>query len=397
LKILRLLFGLLMLVGLAACADAPPAPAASAAPATPLPAATPEPWQAPAAAIALDNVEQLTLLGSAQASTGSIYYMDVSRNGQYVLTVSGDQVVQVWDVAEGASVWRKVNSDAVRGFFAANDTQIVLVTRTQHIEVYDLTDQSPVQSFLGHEDVVGPAALAPDGGLLALGTSDGTVVVWDVASEQRAAEFGGFASPVRQVAFSPNGDLLAAASSDRVVRLWEMATGETRAVLADFDGSPEVIAFSRDSSQIAVSVPFGTRVWSTVDGALLHDFPTEAGTADRALVFTPEGYLLGAGATDTVTMWNLETGEIFARLPGHGGAFHAMALSPAGTLLVTVARPGHTYLWDVSNPNQRVTLSAIEDQVSLAGWTSDSQALVLAAADGTVSFWGVPAVAAATE
>jgi len=59
-------------------------------------------------------------------------------------------------------------------------------------------------------------------------------------------------------------------------------------------------------------------------------------------------------------------------------------------LLVTLSRPGKVYLWDMTNPNQRVQIGAVEDEVSMAGWTPDGRILVMAAADGSMHFWGIP-------
>ena len=67
-----------------------------------------------------------------------------------------------------------------------------------------------------------------------------------------------------------------------------------------------------------------------------------------------------------------------------------MVLSPNGELLVTVAQPGPAYLWNMRDPNQRVELAGADQQITLAGWSPDGRLLVLAAADGTLLFWGIP-------
>jgi WD40 repeat protein len=68
----------------------------------------------------------------------------------------------------------------------------------------------------GHAGSVASVAFSPDGGLLATGSDDGTVILWDVTTRQPAgAPLEGHADPVTSVAFSPDGTLLATGSKDR--------------------------------------------------------------------------------------------------------------------------------------------------------------------------------------
>ena len=316
--------------------------------------------------------------------------MDFSRDGRLLLTVSGDDTVRLWDVENGQVTWSLDRANASRAFFAVDDAQIALVGRDRQISVYRLEDRTLVRAFEGIAGNVGPAAVSPDGRLLALGAEDGTVAVWDLAGERRAFVLAAHIFPVRGVYFSPDSTLLATVSAERAVRLWDMASGETRAILADFDQRPYVAAFSPDSGQVAVGLTGQVRTWATADGALLRTITTASRAAIRQLAFTADGRLLGGGEQDAVSIWDAVTGEQLAGLPDHGPDFHDMALNPAGDLLVTVARPGRTFLWDMSNPNQRVQLSAEADEISLAGWTADGRVLILAAADGALHFWGIP-------
>jgi WD40 repeat protein len=64
-------------------------------------------------------------------------------------------------------------------------------------------------------------ALSPDGQILALGFTDGSVDVWGVAGGQKLRSIpGGNYNPVHALAFSPDGTLLAVGLDDGSVRIW---------------------------------------------------------------------------------------------------------------------------------------------------------------------------------
>ncbi len=379
----RWLAAAIVLALLAGCAGPQGAPARQ-------PTATPIPWRPPAGPVTLNNVTRFGLLGLTLRPTGTTYHMDFTDDGRYLLTVSGDGAVRAWDTRIGDLVWQKEDANPQRAFFAMGDSQIVVIERDQDVAIYALDSALPLRVFPGYTATIGPAAISPDGRLLALGAVDGTMIVWDLVSDEQLYTVRAHASPVRGVFFSPDGALLATVSDEPVVRLWDVQTGETRAVLADFEGPPQMVAFSPDSARAAVNFRSGVRVWSTRDGALLRAIQTAPGVANRAIAFAGMNYLVGAGGPDTVSMWDLDTGDLFASLPGHDDNFHSMAVDPTGTLLVTVARPGHAYLWNMANPNQRVEIGAQDQQLSLPAWSPDGSVLALAASSGAIYFWGIP-------
>jgi WD40 repeat protein len=66
-------------------------------------------------------------------------------------------------------------------------------------------------------------AFAPDGRLLASGSSDKTIRLRDVQTGDLLRTLEGHTSRVNIVAFSPDGRLLASGSGDNTVRLWGVA------------------------------------------------------------------------------------------------------------------------------------------------------------------------------
>src|SRR5690606_20391018 len=98
----------------------------------------------------------------------------------------------------------------------------------------------------------GASAVAyhPDGGALALGGDDGSLLLVDrfTATEQARAERHIYA--VHAVAYSADGSALASADTSGVVRVWAADTLQERAVL-QAGGLPLALALSPDGSAVA--------------------------------------------------------------------------------------------------------------------------------------------------
>ncbi|MET9293465.1 helix-turn-helix domain-containing protein [Streptomyces sp. NPDC003077] len=97
----------------------------------------------------------------------------------------------------------------------------------------------------GHREPVNAVDFAPDGRLLASGSSDGTVRLWDAETRHPASPAVLPAGPgrVRGVDFSPDGRLLAAGTSQGVARIWRPGRTAPVAVLPG-NGAGGTVAFA---------------------------------------------------------------------------------------------------------------------------------------------------------
>ena len=163
-------------------------------------------------------------------------------------------MVLTWDApaAAAASVtgyqvlWRLPGDNVEGGFRVLAATDAIVRTYTDEDVGFDDRIIYQVKALYGEalsrgsgEVLVYVPPPRPEG-LLASGSTYGTVRLWDVASRQHLATLDAGDRNVRDVAFSPDGGVLAAASDFRI-DLWDTASFMSpRSRVPDFDGDGAV-------------------------------------------------------------------------------------------------------------------------------------------------------------
>lgn len=311
----------------------------------------------------------------------------------------------------------------------------------------------PVATLTAHKRFVYGLAFAPDGGMLASGSSDGTVRLWraddgapvatfdlgpdervqDVAfspdgqalvsasiaslpssggrlqfqprlrlwrvadgSELRMIEHPG---RVETVAFSPDGQTLASAGSyDGTVRLWRVSDGATVGVLRGPVNVPVIdVAFSPDGHILASGSYDGTvRLWRAADWAPAATLAVEDTPSVDSVAFSPDGQILAAGSSGIVRLWRLAEGAVLATLDQHPGAVMRtvsatpVAFSPDGQIIAAGSDDGTVWLWRVADRVLLTKLTGHADKVTSVAFSPDGLTLASGSLDSTVRLWRLP-------
>ena len=245
-------------------------------------------------------------------------------------------------------------------------------------------------------------------------------------------------TPLASAAFSPDGSLVAAGAFDGTVRLWTLEDGQAAAALAiseviadGEDGRVVQVVFSGDGSRIGGLTAGGAgAVWKMDSGALVGrfslDLPDETpidsvcyaafegdnlavGWEGQTLLIDPEkAELLAArpgwcGLPLTLTTDGLiETGEGLLQLEGAGEDYarrKAVAAAPqAGRIVIGYSGSGGSLVqvWNLTSVETTLLQTspqplAAEDAVLLALAAHDGGALSLAAANGRLRRFELPA------
>ncbi|MFD6108595.1 helix-turn-helix domain-containing protein [Streptomyces yangpuensis] len=253
------------------------------------------------------------------------------------------------------------------------------------------TQSQPFVARLGgHGGPVNTVAFGPDNGMLATGSSDGTVTLRRVSDRRTTATFT-LAGRVRSVAVSPDGRTLAAASTDGPARLWDTIGGRPGAALPASTTGSRAVAFAPDGRTVATGCPDGTiRLWETTgEHRAVASLAGHTGQVN-ALSFAADGRtLVSAGVDRSVRLWDPAGAAELAVLSGHTDEVLGAAFAPDGRTVATGGVDRTVRLWDVAGRRTTATLTGHSDDINGVAFTPDGTTVVSAGGDGTTRLWDV--------
>jgi RNA polymerase sigma factor (sigma-70 family) len=208
-----------------------------------------------------------------------------------------------------------------------------------------------LHSLQGHRGWARAVAFSPDSKLLASGDTDGCVLLWEPSTGKLLQRLR-CRSGVGALAFSPDGRILAAAENgppDPGLCLWQVATGELLRRFPRGYCDTSSLAFSADSRMVAVaSGEQDVNVWEVATGQKRLALATKGKGWVRAVAFSPNGALLGAGAGNDVHLWGAWSGQVVGRFSGHRGPVESLTFSSDGQALISGSEDTTALVWDLS-------------------------------------------------
>ena len=232
-----------------------------------------------------------------------------------------------------------------------------------------------------YESGVLSASYSPDGSLLALGCSDGTVRLLDSGTGKEVGRMT-HERDVYSVTFSPDGKTIASSSRDSTVRLWNVATRDEVLRLTHLDEVYSAV-FTPDGTHLATRSFGAAQVWDLSTGELVFKLPDEA---DGLISFTPDSSYLLSIENDLLYTWDWLTGTEVSRLT-LDEALVPLAFSPDGTYLVEEDRSG-LIVREVSTQRE---VTRLDHSANLVAFHPDGKYLASARFfDHSIRVWELP-------
>jgi WD40 repeat protein/tRNA A-37 threonylcarbamoyl transferase component Bud32 len=249
-----------------------------------------------------------------------------SPDGKLVATAHHDNLVRVWDSADGQLARTlKGHVDAVWSLaFSPDSAQLASASHDGTVKLWDPRSGKETLSLMGSVMTPNCVTFTADGSGLAFADLRGVVKVWQDLAKQQVLTFKRDNKPVTLLAFSPDGKHLAAADEE-AVELREIETGTQTLVFVDREGRP-------DGQRWLTAMP---PLWSV---AFDHSGKPIACRAcdDRLKVWDP-----------TNRQGLLTVKEAWAR---------CLALSGNGRRIAALDKAGNVDVWDLPSGKKRFLL-----------------------------------------
>ena len=328
----------------------------------------------------------------------------VSFSGKDEIFVSGslDRSVKVWfATAEHQLVYQGHRDEGhVRALAFSPDGSVVASGSmrfpgpTGRLHLWDPNTGQRHLLFPKNVPEVTSLAFRSDGAHLAAGHVNGLVTIWNAKTAELLFRLDTHVAEVSDVAYNPDGSLLASVGQDAGLHLWNAKTGILVRTGVGHRAFVTAVEFSPDGKRIATASEDGTlKLWDVATAHVLHTMRHDSGEA-RGVAFTRDGSrLISTGGIDhrrgDVVVWDVETGEMVRRLPGHTDIVYDVAVSPDGRRFATASDDRTIKLWDKTTLRDVFTIRGHTGGVVSVEFSPNGRMIVSGSVDRRARIWNL--------
>jgi WD40 repeat protein len=187
--------------------------------------------------IQIRDVKSGKLLHTLRGHTDAARRVKFDPTGARLISASFDGTVRLWDIASGKPLWQVDHTVLITDLALSSDGRHVALCGRTKVRVLNATSGEQVRELLLPSPGV---SIALGSGVLAVGSSDGTIRLWEVPSARPEGfngtwdERGQLQGHTRMVwGLTISGRVLASVGEDQTVRTWDL---DARTQTATFTG-----------------------------------------------------------------------------------------------------------------------------------------------------------------
>jgi WD40 repeat protein len=339
----------------------------------------------------LPDLSHPALVRTLSGHTGGVQGCAISLDNSFIVSVSFDETLKVWDAKTGAQrLTLSGHTNWVTGCAISPDGSfIVSASRDKTLKVWDAKTGAQRLTLSGHTDYVTGCAISPDGSFIVSASTDQTLKVWDAKTGIQGLTLSGHMYEVNGCAISPDGSFIVSASADDTLKVWDAKTGTRRLTLSGHTYGVNGCAISPDGSFIVSASADNTlKVWDAKTGAQRLTLSGHMYEVNGCAISPDGSFIVSASRDKTLKVWDAKTGTQRLTLSGHMYEVNGCAISPDGSFIVSASTDQTLKVWDAKTGTQRLlTLSGHTYGVNGCAISPDGGFIVSASADNTLRVW----------
>jgi len=282
----------------------------------------------------------------------------------HIVSGSEDGTMRKWDCETGLFVgepWKGEGGPIYVLALSPDGKMIACGRRDGSLQRWKTNGEMSEGVWMGHSDRVRSVSWAPNGGHIASGSNDGTILIRK--AENGEAEVGPIKTEQLQVcslAYSPSGDRIAS-GGNKTICIWDSNTGKLLVgPIKDLGQSVSSVVWSSDSSKLYSASDNFARVFESVSGTELHRF--EHNSYLYSVAFSPKYNVLACvGYEGIAQLWDTQSYEPLGKPFGsedNGVILRCVSFSRDGRYLAYSGSDNKITLWTVKDIASELPVSA---------------------------------------
>ena len=391
---------------------------------------------------------------SINACTGILNIVEFCSSGEFILSVSDDNIIRVWNAADGSLLHafeghqetissasfcpkgRQIVSssfdktiriwDMERGFlgskavyqgnssinalsFISGSRNFASVDGDGNVIIWSLDDKALQNILCKRSCGISCVDISPQGNQIAFVDYDNNIEIWDIRHIEKLCEIksewiihhydigvvppptGKHNGSILSIAFSKDGNHIITTSEDKTVKMWDVSTGQ---LIGNFIGHSDYVysaSFSPDNRQIiSCSRDYTIRIWDVKTSQLQKKLTGHVRQV-VTVVYTHDGKKIVSGSTDkTIKIWNVSDGRLERTLEGHAHTVLSVAVSLDNRWILSASADNTAKIWDLKSGLDIYTLRDHQDHINSAIFSPDGKSVITASSDGSIRIWDIP-------
>ena len=250
----------------------------------------------------------------------------------------------------------------------------------------------------------GDMAFSPNGQYFAVGTSIG-LWLYELSTLSPIALWDTERGMTGHVGFSPDSQRIVTRTFSETVKIWDVQTGVCVMQIEKPDkrkiSDP---VFSQDGQHIVtISDERDSRIyiWCSHTGEKIRETEIQPPYQVYPICFSPDLSLLAGKnrdkdnvgrnirEADSITIWQIETGEQIANITGYSDPVRRFCFSPCGQFLAAGSWHGTIHVWNVESGQLEMTYTDYEESQMYPYFLPEGELITAAASEHKIEIWQV--------